>query len=190
MVRFYLVIVAILLSGCGDTPQAIAYRYAVLAELGGVTRKPPDKHRMPLSSKNKYFDENCKRNECPEIDMSLMPATGVADGQQFFQGTVNEFINWTMRFKSPIKKDRVKFAVKENPNWMSSSLLFTSGDLRFFGRPDTITENGTVKILVRDFSRCFALENQNFKQCDDLSREFPIYDKTFSMQFKIKASPN
>lgn len=187
--RCHLLIITILLSSCGASSPAVTYLYVVLASASGKGNQSPPKVTAK-SSGNKYFDENCKQNECPEVDLSLVPATGLADGQQFFEGTVNELVDWTMKFKSPIKRDRVIFAIKENPKWMHPSVRWSDGILRVFGKPDTTTENTAVKILVRDFSRCFAQDKQNFNLCKDLSREFPGYDKMFSMTFKIKANPN
>ncbi len=181
--------IAILLYGCGDSQQATAYRYLLLASLSS---KPESSAKQPTvrSSKDKYFDATCKSNECPEVDLSLTPASGLAAGQQFFEGTVNELVDWSMKFKSLIKQDRVIFAIKEKPKWMSPSVRWTEGILRVFGKPDTTTENTAVKILVRDFSRCIAMDKRNFNQCKDMNQEFQSYDKTFSMQFKIKANPN
>ena len=155
-----------LLASCGKTQQKIS-----IADLSATASDP-----------------SCKRNNCPEIDFSVVAGKDLSLDTTVAAGAVGKKIDWNIKSVSKGMAGRIKILVIERPLWMQQIIdPKTSGVILFEGTPDSPVAKNSIPLLVRDIGRCRALEAAP-KDCESSTARFKQYDKEYKLNYQITGS--
>ena len=161
-----LFILPALLASCGKTQQKVS-----IADLSATASDP-----------------SCRRNNCPEIDFSVVGNKDLSLETTIAAGAVGKKIDWNIKAVSKGMAGRIKILVIERPLWIQQIVdPKSSGVILFDGIPDAPVAKNFIPLLVRDIGRCRALEVAP-KECESASARFKEYDKEYQLNYQITGS--
>lgn len=156
----------VLLGSCGKTQQKVN-----IADLSATAGDP-----------------SCRRNNCPEIDFSIVAGKDLSLDTTIAAGAVGKKIDWNIKSVSKGMAGRIKILVIERPLWIQQIVdPKGSGVILFDGTPDAPVAKNFIPLLVRDIGRCRALEVAP-KDCESATARFKQYDKEYKLNYQITGS--